>query len=130
MVLVDTSVWLRFLAGKAFFAQELSRLLDLNEVAGHELVYGELLMGDHSGRLNLLDAYHQMHQASCVSQQDVVAFVRARTLNGRGVGWIDVQLLASAITGRLKFWTADTRLHAIAEKLDIAYTPRSGESIG
>jgi hypothetical protein len=43
MVLVDTSVWIRFLANRAPYAAEL--LLGLDEVTGHELVYGELLIG-------------------------------------------------------------------------------------
>ena len=42
MVLVDTSVWIRFLANRAPYAAELDRLLGLDEVTGHELVYGEL----------------------------------------------------------------------------------------
>jgi predicted nucleic acid-binding protein len=46
MVLVDTSVWIRSLANRAPFKAELDRLLGLGEVAGHELVYGELLIGE------------------------------------------------------------------------------------
>ncbi|MGQ0734350.1 MAG: hypothetical protein ACT4QD_11910 [Acidobacteriota bacterium] len=33
---------------------------------------------------------------------EVVAFVRDRKLNGRGIGWIDAHLLASALVGGLK----------------------------
>ena len=47
-VLVDTSVWIRFLANKAPFAAELDRLLADDAVAGHEFVYGELLVGTAS----------------------------------------------------------------------------------
>src|SRR5213593_1790538 len=56
MVLVDTSVWIRSLAGRAPYMAELDRLLELDEVAGHELVYGELLIGDRGGRKKLLAA--------------------------------------------------------------------------
>ena len=99
MVLVDTSVFIRFLANRVPYATELDRLLSLDEVAGHELVCGELLIGDRGGRKKLLAAYERMHQASIVPHRDVVAFVRDRDLHGRGVGWIDVHLLASAIVG-------------------------------
>ena len=126
MVLVDTSVWIRFLANRAPYAIELDRLLGLNEVTGHELVYGELLIGDRGGRGTLLAAYEQMHQASVVPHPDVVAFVRHRNLHGRGVGWIDIHLLASAIVGRLQLWTADPRFAALARDLGVAYeTPGS-----
>jgi predicted nucleic acid-binding protein len=46
MVLVDTSVWIRFLANRPPFAAQLDRLLDTGEAAGHDLIYGELLIGD------------------------------------------------------------------------------------
>jgi hypothetical protein len=99
----------------------LDRLLDLDEVAGHELVYGELLIGDRGGRRKLLAAYERTHQASTVPHRDIVWFVRERGLHGRGVGWIDIHLLASAIVGRMQFWTADLRLSALAREFGVAY---------
>lgn len=121
MVLVDTSVWIRALANRAPFAAELYRLLDLDEVAGHELVYGELLIGDRGGRRKLLADYQRMHQASMAPHHEVVAFVRQRDLHGRRVGWIDVHLLASAIVGRLQLWTADPRFAAVAGEVGVGY---------
>ena len=123
MVLVDTSVWIRFLAGRLPYAAELDRLLRLNEVMGHELIYGELLIGDRGGRRNLLAAYERMHQAAIVPHRDVVAFVRNRDLHGRGVGWIDIHLLASAVVERLQLWTADPRFSAVANQFGVAYEP-------
>lgn len=123
MVLVDTSVWIRFLANRSPYAAELERLLQLGDVTGHELVYGELLIGDLGGRRKLLAAYEGMHQVAIVPHHEIVAFVRHRGLHGRGVGWIDVHLLASAIVGRLKLWTADPRFAAVAEQLGVAYQP-------
>ncbi len=121
MVLVDTSVWIRFLANQAPYAEELDRLLGLDEVIGHELVYGELLIGDRGGRGKLLAAYERMHQASSVAHREVLAFVRDRDLHGRGVGWVDVHLLASAIVGRLRLWTADQPFAAVAGGLGVGY---------
>jgi len=121
MVLVDTSVWIHFLAGRSPYAAELDRLLGLDEVTGHELVYGELLIGDRGGRRKLLAAYERMHQAAMVPHRDVVGFVRDRDLHGRGVGWIDIHLLASAIVGRLQLWTADPRFSAVASQFGVAY---------
>jgi predicted nucleic acid-binding protein len=121
MVLVDTSVWIRSLAGRAPYMAEMDRLLGRDEVAGHDLVYGELLIGDRGGRKKLLAAYERIPQASIVPHREVVAFVRDRDLHGRGVGWIDVHLLASAIVGRLQLWTADPRFSAVAKELGVAY---------
>ena len=52
MVLVDTSVWIRFLANRVPYAAELDRLLERDEVAGHDLVYGELLTEMPVGEAN------------------------------------------------------------------------------
>jgi len=92
IVLVDTSVWIRFLSDR-----------------------------DKGGRKALLASYEQMHQALVVAHPDVVEFVRARRLHGRGIGWIDAHLLASALVGRLKLWTTDPRLATLAKKLGVAY---------
>jgi len=121
IVLVDTSVWIRFLSNRAPYAAELDRLLSRDEVSGHEFVYGELLIGDVGGRKQLLNDYEQMHQATVVAHDDVVAFVQGRRLHGRGVGWIDAHLLASALVGRLKLWTTDPRLAVVAAELRIGY---------
>jgi len=120
-VLVDTSVWIRFLANRAPYAADLDRLLSLDEVSGHELVYGELLIGDKGGRKKLLASYEQMDQAPIVAHTDVVAFVRDRRLHGRGIGWVDAHLLASALVGRCQLWTTDPALAALGRELGVAY---------
>ena len=124
MVLVDTSVWIRFLAGREPFASGLDELLGRDEVVGHEMVFGELLLGNMGGgRRNLLEAYTQMYQASTVAHQEVVEFVRERRLFGRGVGWINVNILASAVVGGFRIWTADPRFFTLADGLQVAYSP-------
>jgi predicted nucleic acid-binding protein len=121
IVLVDTSVWIRFLSNRAPYAAELDGLLSRDEVSGHDFVYGELLIGERGGRRLLLANYEQMHQAPLVPHRELVAFVLGRRLHGRGVGWIDAHLLASALVGRLKLWTVDPRLAAMAKELGISY---------
>jgi predicted nucleic acid-binding protein len=121
MVLVDTSVWIRFLANRAPYAGELSRLLSSDDVAAHELVAGELLLGDCGGRRELLDVYDRVYRASTVPHSEVIAFVRHRKLNGRGIGWVDVHLLASALVSRFRLWTADSRLETVASELGVAH---------
>jgi len=41
-------------------------------------------------------------------------------LNGLGLGWIDMRLLASARLSRLPFWTVDKRLAALASTIERA----------
>lgn len=121
MVLVDTSVWIRFLADREPYAATMADLLERCEVSGHDFVYGELLMGDPSGRRALLADYPALHQAPMVPHDEVAAFVRQRRLHGRGIGWVDAHLLASAVVGRLEFSTADVRLAAVARDLGVSH---------
>jgi predicted nucleic acid-binding protein len=121
MVLVDTSVWIRALSNREPFLGELDRLLESDEVVGHALVYGELLIGDRGGRKKLLADYQRFTQAPNVPHTEVVEFVQHRHLHGRGVGWIDVHLLASALVAGLKLWTADPRLSAIAQEFGCVF---------
>jgi predicted nucleic acid-binding protein len=121
MVLVDTSVWIRFLAGTEPYSSELDRLLARDEVLGHDFVYGELLIGDRGGRARMLAAYTELHWAALVRHAEVAGMVKGRRINGRGIGWIDAHLLASTMVERSSLWTADRPLANVAEDLGVAH---------
>ena len=122
MVLVDTSVWIRFLAGRAPHASALDRLLANDQVLSHDLVEGELLIGDLGRtRTRLLAAYSEIHRARIVAHEEVVEFVESRLLRGRGIGWIDAHLLASTVVERCTLWTADASLEDVAAELRVAH---------
>ncbi|HEY7391974.1 MAG TPA: PIN domain-containing protein [Bryobacteraceae bacterium] len=125
MVLVDTSIWIRTLSNREPYASQMEILLENGAAMGHDFVYGELLIGDRGGRRKFLAAYEQIRRAATVPHYEVVAFVRGRNLHGRGVGWIDMHLLASAIAGGLRVWTADPRFAFVAEELGVAYHPEA-----
>jgi predicted nucleic acid-binding protein len=125
MVLVDSSVWVRFLGGREPYFSGMRTLLDRNEVVAHPLVYGELLMGDSARRDEFFALYERFPQAEVVSHSHVVEFVRVHRLTGRGVGWVDVHLLAAAIAARMQLWTADARLAEMAAERRVGYQPRS-----
>lgn len=121
MVLVDTSVWIRFLTNRAPYAGGLDELLSRGEVSGHDFVLGELLIGDRGGRKQLLADYRLVHHVATVPHSEVVQFVTGHRLHGRGIGWIDAHLLASALVAGVRLWTVDPRLAAVASELDIYY---------
>ena len=106
--------------GREPWAAELRVLLNLNAVAGHDFIHGELLAGNSGGKRDL-SSYGGMQQAPVITHNEVVAFMQARRLYGRGAGWIDMHLLASALAGRMQLWTADHSLAALAAELGIAY---------
>ena len=124
MVLVDSSVWIRFLRNRSPYAEGLNRLLAHDEVVAHEFVYGELLAGDNGGRRVLLAGYAEMAWVRTLPHDEVVEFVLRRRLNGRGAGWTDLNLLASALVAGVELWTADEALAKLADALLVSYDPR------
>ena len=53
---------------------------------------------------------------------EVLDFIERRALMGRGMGYIDVHLLASvALAGSAQLWTRDKRLATVAAELKLAY---------
>jgi predicted nucleic acid-binding protein len=121
VVLVDSSVWIRYFANREPYASVLDNLLRDEAVCGHELIYGELLMGDRGGRPRLLADYERIQQVQKVPHREVVEFAEHRGLHGLGIGWIDAHLLAAALVGRVQLWTADTALAQIAGELGVRW---------
>ncbi|MGH9416309.1 MAG: PIN domain-containing protein [Terriglobales bacterium] len=123
MILADTSVWVRKMRGIAAFSEPLQERLRRGEIVGHALVHGELLMGDTGGRRAFLGDYRQLPWAPTVRHVDVVALVAARGLAGSGMGWMDAHLLAAALAGGHRLWTADQALARAAISLDLSWHP-------
>jgi len=123
VILVDTSVWIRFLAGREPYASSLDELLASERVMSHDLVHGELLIGDAGGRAKLMASYAEIRRADTIPHVEVVEFVRSRQLQGRGIGWVDAHLLASTLVERGRLWTADASLADVAAELHVAYAP-------
>lgn len=124
VVLVDTSVWIRALSGREPFRTAVDRLLADEMALAHDFVMGELLVGDTGGRSAMLSAYEHFTRAPTVTHSEAIELVRMRRLSGRGIGWVDAHLLASALVARAELYTADGPLKALAAELGIAYQER------
>ena len=119
-MLVDTSVWVDHLRrGNA----RLARHLDAGEVECHPFVIGELACGDLKQRAQLLDLLQRLPRVLQAEHEEVLGFIDAQRLMGRGLGWVDTHLLASALLSQTPLWTLDKRLAARAAALRIAFVP-------
>jgi predicted nucleic acid-binding protein len=117
MILVDTSVWVDHLRQGI---PVLSDLLTAGKVAAHPFVVGELACGNPANRAEILRLLSALPTAKVATHAEVLHLVETRRLHGRGVGWIDMHLLASALLSRTSLWTRDRNLHSIARTLGIA----------
>jgi predicted nucleic acid-binding protein len=114
MVLADTSVWIQhFRRGEPTLADRLSEGL----VLMHPFVSGELACGNLKSRVAILSDLHALPSAKLASNTEVLQLIEDRRLWGRGLGWVDVHLLASALLSHCGFWTLDRKLGEAAMEL-------------
>jgi hypothetical protein len=64
--------------------------------------------------LGLLEA---LPHVPLVEHSEVLEFVAVHRLYGRGLGWIDMHLLASSRLARVPIWTLDKRLAVAAREI-------------
>ena len=118
MVLVDTSVWIdHFHKASA----ELGRLLEEERVMLHPFVLGELACGTLQNRTEIISLLHALPAAPQVDDDEVLFFIDRHALMGRGIGLIDVHLLASCRIASCKLWTRDKRLLVVAQSMNSAW---------
>lgn len=87
----------------------------------HPFVIGELACGALPNRAVLLEQLARLPGAPLASRSETMGLIERHALAGRGIGWIDVHLLASAmLAGHAQLWTRDKRLHAVAVELGLA----------
>jgi predicted nucleic acid-binding protein len=117
-VLVDTSVWIDHFRTED---RKLSELLEIASVVCHPFVVGELACGNLSNRTEILTYLDILPSAAQASLTDILDFIEIHELMGRGIGYIDVHLLASAKLEGVRLWTRDRRLHSVARSMGIAW---------
>lgn len=122
MILVDTSVWIDYFRARA---PRLINLLHENAVCSHPFVVGELACGSLKDRVSTLALLTNLPQAPSASDEEVLGFINAHALMGKGIGLIDAHLLAATALGRdTKLWSHDKRLDALAYELGLGYRER------
>jgi len=114
MILVDTSVWVEHLR---MGSERLRSLLHSEQVLCHPLVVGELACGTLRNRQEILSTLKALPQARVAEPEEVLRFVETRRLYGRGLGCVDVSLLASALLTGCMLWTFDKPLRKAAAAL-------------
>jgi predicted nucleic acid-binding protein len=121
LILVDTSIWIDHLRADN---AALKRLLDVGRVLMHPFVIGELALGRMRQREMILTALSDLPRAELATDTEVLGFVDREALSGRGIGYVDVHLLASArLTAGATIWTKHTRLRDVAAELGLAMAP-------
>jgi predicted nucleic acid-binding protein len=120
-VLVDTSVWV------GHFKQRNERLVTLLEagmVVCHPYVVVEVACGTPPGRQAIIEMLAELESVPVATPDELRTFIEHRALFGRGCGFVDISLLASALLrDQSRVWTMDKRLETVAAELGRAWRP-------
>ena len=86
----------------------------------HPFVLGELACGNLKNRGEVLRLLGALPAAPTATDSEVLGLIKRRALMGRGIGYIDVHLLAStALADGAHVWTRDRRLATVAAELEL-----------
>lgn len=117
MILVDTSVWVDHLRSGSTI---LASLLRREQVLTHPFVIGELACGAIRNRDEILAHLLTLPRATVPDDGEVLTFVETRQMFGRGIGWVDAHLLASAMLSHARLMTLDRRLARLGSALGVS----------
>jgi predicted nucleic acid-binding protein len=118
LILADSSIWIDHFR---LPNPDLVELVSARLIYCHPGVIGELACGNLADRHTTLRLLNGLHRAPVARHIDVIEFIHLHNLMGRGVGYIDMQLLASTAMLGGALWTRDRRLKEIAEGLHLSY---------
>ena len=118
MVLVDTSVWVSHLRDGN---TELAYLLNNGTVLCHPLIIGELACGNLKDRAVIISFLKLLPISIEAEHEEVLSFIENNRLMGKGIGYVDAQLVASAVLTGVPIWTLDNKLAQVADRLHVKY---------
>ena len=121
MILVDTNIWIDFFRDRKR-CSALSQLMTERRILLHPWVLGELILG-HLGpdRKNVLEDLASLPRAPTHSLEDIISFIEAEKLFGKGLSLIDAQLIYVALLNDCMLWTRDKSLLLLAKRYKKVY---------
>ncbi len=120
MILVDTSLWVEHLrSGRA----DLAKMLESGFACTHDFVIGEIACGTPPQRAEHVSLMQFLPRLDSVTSEEILHFIERRHLMGRGLGYVDVHLLAACVLHGARMWTQDRPLRRAAVDAGVAYLP-------
>ncbi len=114
MTLIDTSVWI------AHFAKtdlKLVELLDRAQVVTHPFVLNEIYLGQPKNKKFIFSSLDRIPQLLLIIDPEIRSFINEFDLVGKGLGMVDICLLASCYIAQVDLYTLDKKLASFAHKI-------------
>jgi predicted nucleic acid-binding protein len=87
----------------------------------HPFVLGELACSNLANQKEIIALLHALPPVGKVEDDELLLFLERHTLMGRGIGLIDMHLLASCHLERCRLWTKDKGLRTIATEMGVEF---------
>jgi predicted nucleic acid-binding protein len=121
-VLVDSSVWVGHFKQRN---EHLVVLLEADLVVCHPFIVAEVACGTPPNRKAIIRMLSELESTPLATQDELLAMVDAQQLYGRGCGFVDLSLLASAnLSEKTLIWTFDKRFEQLATEAGRAFTTK------
>jgi predicted nucleic acid-binding protein len=121
-VLVDSSVWVGHFKQRN---EHLVALLEGDAVVCHPFIVAEVACGTPPSRKAIISMLSELETVTVATQEELLAMLDARQLYGRGCGFVDLSLLASALLcEKTLIWTLDKRFEVLAALANRVFTPQ------
>lgn len=119
MIIIDTSIWIEFFRGNQPYFDQVSELIEDNEIIGLSPIFGELLQGakNNSERSIIIDFWNNINKL----KEDAI-FILAGEESGRnkwldrGIGLIDSVIITAARNSTSFVWSLDKKLLLLLKK--------------
>lgn len=125
-ILVDTSVWVSHLRHGNL---RLVELLDEGSVVVHPFVIVELACGNLKNRAEILSLLRALPSTVIAEHEEIMLFIESNRLMGKGLGYIDMHLLAASVLSSVRLWTNDRSLAKACAELGLNRPGFSGDSV-
>lgn len=114
-ILADTSVWIDHLRRGN---EKLASALAEGRVLMHWAILGEIALGSLKNRTEFLELLMDLPLANHSENAETLTLIDAKRLWNKGIGWVDAQLLASALLSNAEILTLDKSLAAAWKTLN------------
>ncbi len=111
---VDTSVWI------SHFKKSDPVLLELlrnKQILMHSSILGELISGNIQNRAKTIFDLKMIPFISEPEREKIHDLIESKKLYGKGLGWVDFEILASCITEKCSLYTHDKMLKKVYSSL-------------
>ena len=99
----------------------MEKLLMDAEVMCHPFIIGELACGNLKNRNEIISLLQSLTLAPRIDFDEFLFFIDRNQLLGKDLGFVDVNLLASAQLAGVPLWTVDKRLKSAADQLELTF---------